>query len=141
MASTKRNAHQKGVYSKTLFSLNDFSVHIYRHGRTVTWSHGFNGAHVSSHFKQKQQKLLIRLKRWCHNRLFDAWNTRFFISNTFISNEIGKKTRNAKQHTETQLLLFEIIPILHPHYHSKIRGNMLKNKQKNKYVWIHEITW
>ena len=32
----------------------------------------------------------------------------------------------------------KIIPILHPHYHSKI-AYILKNKQRGKYVCIHEI--
>ena len=32
----------------------------------------------------------------------------------------------------------KIIPILHPHYHSKI-AYIQKNKQRGKYVCIHEI--
>ena len=32
----------------------------------------------------------------------------------------------------------KIIHILHPHYHPKIIGHILKNKQKNKGVFIHE---
>ena len=31
------------------------------------------------------------------------------------------------------------IGILHPRYHLTITGNILKNKQKNKHVCIHEI--
>ena len=33
----------------------------------------------------------------------------------------------------------KIIPILHPHYHSKVIGHILKSKQKKKCVCIHEI--
>ena len=33
----------------------------------------------------------------------------------------------------------KIILILHQHYHPKIIERTLKNKQKNKYVCIHEI--
>ena len=31
------------------------------------------------------------------------------------------------------------VQILHPRYHPKIIGRTLKSKQKNKYVYIHEI--
>ena len=33
----------------------------------------------------------------------------------------------------------KIIHILHQRYHAKVTGHILKNKQKNKYVCIHEI--
>ena len=33
----------------------------------------------------------------------------------------------------------KIIHIFHPHYHPKIVGHILKNKQKNKHVCFHEI--
>ena len=33
----------------------------------------------------------------------------------------------------------KVIQILHPHYRPKIVGHTLKNKQKNMYVYIHEI--
>ena len=33
----------------------------------------------------------------------------------------------------------KIIHILHPRYYPKIIGHILKNKQNNKYVCIHEI--
>ena len=33
----------------------------------------------------------------------------------------------------------KMIHILHPHYHPKIIEHILKNKQKNKCVFIHEI--
>ena len=34
----------------------------------------------------------------------------------------------------------KIIHILHPRYHPKIIGHILKNKQKSKRAFIHEIT-
>ena len=37
------------------------------------------------------------------------------------------------------LCYLEIIHVLHPPYHPKIIGHILKNKQKNKCVSIHEI--
>ena len=46
---------------------------------------------------------------------------------------------NAKQHTEAELLLFAI-SFVHPRYLPKIIGHILKNKHKNKYACIHEIT-
>ena len=33
----------------------------------------------------------------------------------------------------------KIIHILHQRYHAKVTGHILKNKQKNKFVIIHEI--
>ena len=53
--------------------------------------------------------------------------------------KLAKNQANAKQHSEAELLLFETIHILHPHYHPKIIGHILKNKQKNKHVCIREI--
>ena len=66
----------------------------------------------------------------------------FFISNTFISNgslKLAKNQANAKQHPEVKLLLFENFHIVHLHCHPEIMGHILKNKQMNKYVCIHEI--
>ena len=51
----------------------------------------------------------------------------FFISNTFISN------------ARLNVCYRKIIHILHQRYHPKIIEHILKNKQKNKYVFIHEI--
>ena len=50
---------------------------------------------------------------------------------------MAKNQANPKQHPEAELLLFENIHILHPRYHPKIIGHILKNKQKC--VCIHEI--
>ena len=58
----------------------------------------------------------------------------FFIRNTFKSNvrlKLAKTKANAKQQPEAELLLFQIIHILHIRCHSKIMGYILKNKQKN----------
>ena len=67
----------------------------------------------------------------------------FFISQNFYKQcqaEIGKKNQaNAKQQSEAEFLLYEIIHIFHSRYHPKIMKHMLKNKQKNKCVCIHEI--
>ena len=57
----------------------------------------------------------------------------FFISNTFISNarlKLAKNQAKAKQRPEAEILLFKIIRFLHPCYHSKITGDVPKNKQK-----------
>ena len=55
--------------------------------------------------------------------------TLFFISNTFISNVL-----------RLNFGYFIIIQILHPRYHPKIIGHNVKNRQKSKRVFIHEIT-
>ena len=65
-----------------------------------------------------------------------------FLSNTFISNARLKLARiqaNAKQHPEADCHL-KIIHILHPRYHPKMVGQVLKNKKKDKCVCIHKIT-
>ena len=43
---------------------------------------------------------------------------------------MAKNQANPKQNPEAELLLFENIHILHPSYHPKIIGHILKNKQK-----------
>ena len=52
---------------------------------------------------------------------------------------MAKNQVNAKQYPEAEHLLFEIIHILHSCYHPKITGHIIKNKQKNKCVDIHEV--
>ena len=49
--------------------------------------------------------------------------------------KLAKNRANAKQHAEAELY----IHIPHPRYHLKIMGQFLKNKQKSKRVFIHEI--
>ena len=64
----------------------------------------------------------------------------FFKSNTFISNarlKLAKNQAKAKQHPETELLLFEDY-FLYPSYHTKIKGDILKNIQKT-YVCLNEV--
>ena len=69
--------------------------------------------------------------------------TLFFISNTFISNarlKLAKNQANGKQHHEAELLLFENNSHSSFSYYPKIMGHVLKNKQKSKGVFFHEIT-
>ena len=69
-------------------------------------------------------------------------NTRFFISNTFISNarlKLGKNQAKAKQHPEAELLLFENYSLSPSTLSSKNNMTYSKSKQKNKCVCIHEI--
>ena len=73
---------------------------------------------------------------------FREWLTRFFfISNTFTNNarlRLAKNQVNVKQHPETELLVFENFSHSSSCYYPKII-HILKNKQKNKCVFIHEI--
>ena len=72
-------------------------------------------------------------------------STRFFISNTFISNARLKLATNQangiKQIKQllTNFCYLKIIHILHSHYHPKTVRHTLKNTQKNMYVCIHEL--
>ena len=76
--------------------------------------------------------------------MFSARNTRFFlISNTFLSHAKLKLANNQVNVSNTlrpKLCCLKIIHILHLRYHPTILGHILKNKQKNKFVYIHEIT-
>ena len=66
----------------------------------------------------------------------------FYLSNTFISNARLKLTKIKQMLSDTLRLNFcylKMIHILHPHYHPKLIGHILKIKQKNKCVYIHEI--
>ena len=57
------------------------------------------------------------------------------MSNIFKSNarlKLAKNQANAKQH-------LKIIHVLHTLYHPKIKGHILKTKQKNKCVCTDEI--
>ena len=54
--------------------------------------------------------------------------------------EIGKKIKQVLSNTlRLGFCYLKIIHSLHPRYHPKIIGHILKNKQKNKRVFIHEI--
>ena len=51
---------------------------------------------------------------------------------------MAKTQANTKLHCEA-LAFLNLIHILHPRYNSKIIGDILENKQKNKCVCIHTI--
>ena len=51
---------------------------------------------------------------------------------------MAKTQANTKLHCEA-LAFLNLIHILDPRYNSKIIGDILKNKQKNKCVCIHTI--
>ena len=64
----------------------------------------------------------------------------FFISNAFISNgrlKLGENQGNAKQHSETELLLYENYSHSSSTLPSKIIGHILKNIQKKNYSIDH----
>ena len=66
----------------------------------------------------------------------------FCISNTLISNARLKLAKNQTMPSNTLKLNFcylEMVYINHPRYHLKIVEHILKNKQKNWCVCIHEI--
>ena len=66
----------------------------------------------------------------------------FFISHTFISKARLKFAKNKQMLSITLRLDFcylKIIHIINLPYHPKIIGHILKNKQNNKCVCIHEI--
>ena len=54
--------------------------------------------------------------------------------------EIGKKIKQILSNTlRLNFCYLKIIHILHPRYHPKIIGHILKNKQKDMNLCIHEI--
>ena len=66
----------------------------------------------------------------------------FFVSNTFTSNarlKLAKNQANAKQNLEAELLTLEIYSHSSSTLSSNNTGHILTNKQKNKYICIHEI--
>ena len=64
----------------------------------------------------------------------------FFTSNTFIlQTEMAKIKQMLSNTLRVNFCYLKTIHILHPCYHPKIIGHILKNKQKNKCVCIHEI--
>ena len=83
------------------------------------------------------------------SRMLFLWKriyTLFFISNTFVSNTRlatpGWNWPKIKQMLSNTLRLnfcYLKIQVIHSHYHPKKLGHILKNKQKNKCVCIHEI--
>ena len=76
--------------------------------------------------------LVTKLNKWSLS------NTRLFYKQPRA--EIDKKTKRMLDNTLRLMLCYlKIIYILRPRYHPKIVGHILRNKQKNKYVCIHEI--
>ena len=69
------------------------------------------------------------------------WNTQFFYKLHFYNQLQAEQHQvNAKQHLAAELLLFKIIHILHPRYHPKIIGHILKNsKRTSAFVFIRLI--
>ena len=68
--------------------------------------------------------------------------TLFYISNAFRSNvklKLAKNQANAKQHLESELLIFENYSHYLSRHHPKIITHILKIKQKNKYLSINEV--
>ena len=62
----------------------------------------------------------------------------FFISNARL--KLAKNQANAKQQQlRLNFCYLKIIHILHPRYHPKIIGHILKKKEKSMLVCIHEI--
>ena len=96
--------HSKSYFhSKILYSFNNFSVRIYRHGRTVRWSQDFNqknskkAAHVSCRvYTKTRNKTKWVGTTW--NQLEQAettWRTRWNqLERDRLSNELTQKTRN-----------------------------------------------
>ena len=83
------------------------------------------------------QKFQAPLKHITSNR---KWITRFFISNTFISNarlKSAKNQGNAKQYSTLRLSFcyLKIIRFLHPRYHQKLIGDILKMYKKQVRVF------
>ena len=69
-------------------------------------------------------------------------NTRFFISNTFISNarlKLGKNQAKAKQHPEAELLLFENYSLSPSTLSSKNNIRYSEKCTKNKRVCLNEV--
>ena len=102
--------------------------------------------------------LILYLRQWCYIPLIVPLKClnilvvcfyqihAFFISNTFISNarlkskEIKQKIKQMLRSTmRLNYCYLKIIHILHPRYHQKLIGHILKHKKENKCVCIHKI--
>ena len=59
--------------------------------------------------------------------------TLYFISNARL--KFAKNQAKAKQHLDAELCNLKIIRFLHPRYHPKIIGDILKNVQKQVFVY------
>ena len=89
---------------------------------------------------KKLNKKINNFTYW--NQVIAIWLNGLFISNTFIS-KVRLKFAKSKQMLSITLKLdfcyLKIIHIINIPYHPKIIGHILKNKQNNKCVCIHEI--
>ena len=69
--------------------------------------------------------------------------TRFFYKQKFYKQrraEIDLKNKEMLSNTLRLIVCYlKIIHIVHPCYHPKVIGHILKNKRKNKCIYIHEI--
>ena len=80
----------------------------------------------------------VPLTKMCTQTILKGY-TRFFISNTFISNarlKLAKNQANAKQHPEAELLQFENYSHSLSMLSSKTISHILKNKKTNVPVFI-----
>ena len=71
-------------------------------------------------------------------------DTRFFISNTLISNArviLAKNQADTKQHPEAELLLFENYSLFSSTLSSKNNRRYSEKCVKNKYVYLNEVIW
>ena len=69
-------------------------------------------------------------------------DTRFFVSNTLISNArviLAKNQADTKQHPESELLLFENYSLFSSTLSSKNNRRYSEKCVKNKYVYLNEV--
>ena len=67
----------------------------------------------------------------------------FFISNTFLSTarlKLAKNQENIKQHLRLNFCYLKIIHILHPRYHPKITGHIIR-KYANEQVCLLSLDY
>ena len=78
---------------------------------------------------------------WIYKMFFDVFLQihAFFICNARL--KLTKNQANAKQHSEAELLIFEIYCSHSPSTLTSKIVRHIKNKQRNKYVCVHEIIW
>ena len=77
-------------------------------------------------------------KVFCSQKIENLQNVQlhaFFISSTFISNarlKLAKIQQMLRNTLRLNFCYFKIIHIIHPRYHPKILGHILKNKQEKQ---------
>ena len=113
--------------------LLNFTFSVNRGVGNASWSHQYIKRYTQ--ICQKFGSLENWIGKFKKKMLIHA----FFISNSFLRSTRLKPARNqanAKQHPETELLLFDIY--WHSCYHPKIVVDILQNKQKKKYACKNE---